>query len=86
MHLRFALVAVGAILCFMDAAFAQDPRGSIRGRVVDSSSAFVPGVSVSAVNAATGICAAAQTNQEVHLETGLELPEYRQRRQPQLYH
>jgi hypothetical protein len=64
MHLSFALVSVGAMLCFMDTAFAQDPRGSIRGRVVDSSSALVPGVSVSAVNAATGIRAVAQTNQE----------------------
>ncbi len=64
MHFRFALVSVGAILCFMGTAFAQDPRGSIRGRVVDSSNSFVPGAAVSAVNAVTGIRAAAQTNQE----------------------
>ena len=64
MHVRFALLSVGAILCFIGTAFAQDPRGSIRGRVVDSSNSFVPGAAVSAVNAVTGIRAAAQTNQE----------------------
>ncbi len=64
MHFRLAVVSVGAILCLMGTAFAQDPRGSIRGRVVDSSGSTVPGAAVSAVNAATGIRATAQTNQE----------------------
>jgi carboxypeptidase family protein/TonB-dependent receptor-like protein len=64
MRFKCAVVSVSAILCLMGTAFAQDPRGSIRGRVVDSSNASVPGAAVSAVNAATGIRAAVQTNQD----------------------
>ena len=64
MHFRSAVVSVVAILCFMGTAFAQDPRGSIRGRVVDASSLAVPGAAVSAVNADTGIRATAQSNQD----------------------
>jgi hypothetical protein len=64
MQLRSALLFVGAILCVVTTAVAQDPRGSIRGRVSDSSSAFVPGATVSAVNVATGVRAEAQTNQD----------------------
>ena len=64
MHFRFAVVSVVAILCFMGTAFAQDPRGSIRGRVIDASSLAVPGAAVSAVNADTGVRATALSNQD----------------------
>jgi hypothetical protein len=62
MKFRSAVASVAAFLCITGTAFAQDPRGAIRGRVTDSSSAFVPGATVSAVNAATGVGAFAQSN------------------------
>jgi hypothetical protein len=58
------LASVGAILCLTAAALAQDPRGSIRGRVTDASGAFVPRAAVSAVSASTGVRASAETNAE----------------------
>lgn len=64
MQFRSALAAVGAIVCLMGTAFAQDSRGTIRGRVTDSSDAIVPGATVSAVNVTTGVRVAAQTNEE----------------------
>jgi hypothetical protein len=64
MQFRFALQFVVVMLCVAGTALAQDPRGSVRGRVVDSSGASVPGAAVSAENAATGVRASALTNQD----------------------
>jgi hypothetical protein len=64
MQFRYRLLSVVVMLCVAGTAFAQDPRGSVRGRVVDASGASVPGAVVSAMNAATGIRATATTNQE----------------------
>jgi len=50
------LLALGAAL------YAQDPRGSIIGRVTDSSQAAVAGVEVRATNTATGVSAAGRSN------------------------
>ncbi|MCL4401441.1 MAG: carboxypeptidase-like regulatory domain-containing protein, partial [Acidobacteria bacterium] len=44
-------------------AFAQDTRGTLLGRVSDSSGAMVPGVEVKAVNAETGITTTGRTNE-----------------------
>lgn len=52
-----------AVLC-LTGAFAQDPRGSIRGRVTDPSGAHVPNVEVRAVNADTGVRATAVSNSD----------------------
>ena len=51
------LAAVSLATCF-----AQDPRGTILGRVSDSSGATVPGAEVRAVNEETGVAASAKTN------------------------
>jgi hypothetical protein len=41
----------------------QDPRGSLRGRVVDATGALIPNAEVRAVNDATGTSAAAKANE-----------------------
>jgi hypothetical protein len=51
------------LFCLGAALYAQDPRGAITGRVTDSSAAAIPNVEVRATNAATGVSAAARTNQ-----------------------
>jgi hypothetical protein len=65
-HIKFALLA--AFLLFwalmpMAAFQAQDARGSIVGRVTDSTGAVMPAVDVRATNAATGVVASAKTNE-----------------------
>lgn len=64
MQPRSTLTALVAVLCMLGTAYAQDPRGTIRGRVVDSSGAIVPGATISATNVTTGVRVSAETNQE----------------------
>ena len=64
MHPRSTVAALVAVLCMMGTAFAQDPRGTIRGRVVDSSGAVLTGGTVSATNVTTGVRVTAKTNAE----------------------
>jgi hypothetical protein len=64
MQYRSVLAALGLFVCLIGTASAQDPRGTIRGRVVDSSSAVIPGAMVSAVNVTTGIRVSAPTNED----------------------
>ncbi len=54
----FAGLLTAALGCY-----AQDPRGSILGRVEDESGAVAPGVSVRVRNAETGVAASATANQ-----------------------
>lgn len=51
------------IFGFLHIVQAQDPRGFIRGTVVDNSGAVVPGVMVRAVNKETGVAATAVSNE-----------------------
>ena len=52
-----------AILLLLTAlASGQDPRGTILGRVEDSTGAVIAGIEVRAVNRATGVAASARTN------------------------
>src|SRR6185436_6348596 len=44
------------------AAFAQDTRGTILGRVTDASSSNIAGAEVRATNVATGVAVAAKSN------------------------
>src|SRR5574340_217664 len=54
----FAGLLTAALGCY-----AQDPRGSILGRVEDESGAVAPGVSVRVRNSETGVAASATANQ-----------------------
>ncbi|HWR49968.1 MAG TPA: TonB-dependent receptor [Bryobacteraceae bacterium] len=58
------LVAFWYFVLFTSTLLAQAPTGLIAGRVVDSSNAVVPGVSVKAINLATNVVAVANTNRE----------------------
>ena len=51
------------LLFALATAFAQDPRGTLTGRVLDSSDAAIPGAEVRVTNSATGVSAAARSNQ-----------------------
>lgn len=53
---------LGLILFLPQFIFAQDSRGTVVGRVTDSSGAVVPGADVRIVNDATGVAATAKTN------------------------
>ncbi|MPZ18920.1 MAG: hypothetical protein GEV06_13545 [Luteitalea sp.] len=64
MQPRSTVAALVAVLCMLGTAFAQDPRGTIRGRVLDSSGAIVPGATISATNVTTGVRVSAETNEE----------------------
>jgi len=51
-----------AVLLSASWAAAQDPRGAITGTVVDATNAVIPGVTVRATNAETGVSASAVSN------------------------
>lgn len=53
--------AISFLLLLAVAVLAQDPRGSIVGRVADASGAMIPDVEVRATNTATNVTAAAKT-------------------------
>ena len=57
MHKGLVTPAAFALMVWAELACGQDPRGSILGRVTDSSNAVVPGVEVRATNVATGVTA-----------------------------
>ncbi len=59
-----ASAAMLLALAFAPTAFPQDPRGSVTGRVLDSSTAAVPAADVRVVNDATGVSAAGRSNDE----------------------
>lgn len=59
-----AIIRVALLLAACAVAgFAQESRGTILGRVTDSSGAALPGVEVKATNVSTNITAAARTNE-----------------------
>ncbi len=55
-------VLVFVLLFAQQSLFAQDPRGTVLGRVTDSSGSIVPNAEVRITNDATGVAAAAKTN------------------------
>ena len=59
MRILYSLVA---LLLSTSPVFGQESRGTILGRVVDSSGAVIPGADVRATNVATGVAAAGRTN------------------------
>src|SRR5512139_1052006 len=52
------------VLLFCCAAWAQEFRGTLLGRITDATGAVVPGVSVTAVNADTNASNATRTNEQ----------------------
>jgi hypothetical protein len=60
----FALVVVLLTLLGSSGASAQEARGTIQGRVVDSGGGAVPGASVEVLNLATGVVTPTTTNDE----------------------
>lgn len=59
---RFTAGLAAATLLFVCNLPAQDPRGTVSGRVTDSTGAVVPNAEVRIVNDNTGVSAAAKTN------------------------
>jgi Carboxypeptidase regulatory-like domain/TonB dependent receptor-like, beta-barrel len=57
-----ASIVLGQFLLLGAIAAAQDPRGTILGRVTDSTGAVMPGVEVRATNTATNVTASGVTN------------------------
>jgi hypothetical protein len=60
--LRHLLPALLLAAIFHSTVTAQDPRGTILGRVMDVTGAAVPGAEVRATNENTGVAASAKTN------------------------
>ena len=55
--------AFAVLVVWAELACGQDPRGTILGRVTDSSNAVVPGVEVRVTNVATGVTASGVANE-----------------------
>ncbi len=68
--LTLLIVLIGAI----QTAFAQESRGTIIGRVADSTGAAVAGVKVDIVNMATNVTTSATTNEEGRFSAPFLLP------------
>ena len=64
MRTRRGRIIVAALLfaAAVPAGYCQDPRGSLIGRVSDTSGAMIPGARVQALNKETGVAASGQTN------------------------
>jgi outer membrane receptor for ferrienterochelin and colicin len=73
-HIRFlfAIALLTAIVPF--SAFAQSSNGSISGSVSDGTGALLPGVTITAVNTATGMSRTSVSNSAGHFEIPLLPP------------
>lgn len=73
-HIRF-LFAIALLIAIVPfSAFAQSSNGSISGTATDSTGAFLPGVTITAVNTATGLSRTSVTNSAGHFEIPLLPP------------
>jgi outer membrane receptor for ferrienterochelin and colicin len=73
-HMRF-LFAIALLIAIVPfSAFAQSSNGSISGTVSDDSGAVLPGVTVTAVNTATGLSRTTQSNTVGHYDVPLLPP------------
>lgn len=59
-----ASIALALGCMYIPAAQAQETRGSIQGRITDSTGALIPGAAVSATNAGTNVTVKVTSNQE----------------------
>ena len=67
LSIRISIVAVGIVLflvCPIRSAWAQTVSGGIRGTVVDSTQAVIPGVAVIATHVDTGVVRTGETTGE----------------------
>ena|ERR1035437_2395178 len=72
--LRRVWVVCLVIFAAATALLAQETRGTIRGRVVDSSGAVIPGAPVRATNVATNVTVSSQSNADGNYEIPYLLP------------
>src|SRR5215467_1096622 len=63
MNLRWLAVAIVVVSLCLPSTYAQTSNSSVGGFVQDPSQAFIPGVTVTATNTATGVSASAITNE-----------------------
>jgi outer membrane receptor protein involved in Fe transport len=73
-HFRILFLFALILLSMPIVTFAQSTNGSISGDVTDDSGAGLPGVTVTATNAATGVSRTAVTNSAGHYQIGLLPP------------
>ena len=60
----FTVLALFSLSLITSGAAAQQARGTIQGRVVDTSGAAVPGATVEILNSATGVVTPTTTNEQ----------------------
>jgi len=73
MRIQKHLLAVVLIL-LSSSAWAQDPRGTVLGRVTDPSGGVIPGVDIRVTNAETGVAVAGTTNERGNFNIPFLLP------------
>jgi len=74
MRLSTLSASVSFALCLAAGASGQEARGAILGRVMDSSGAVVPGVSVVITNRSTGVATSVQTNDQGNYAASYLIP------------
>ena len=62
--MRVGILALVAISLITPAVFAQEARGTIQGRIVDTSGFAVPGATVEVLNTATGVVSPTTSNEQ----------------------
>jgi hypothetical protein len=73
-HLTASLRIALLLAAYTIAGFAQESRGTIIGRVTDSTGAIMPGVKVDIINTATNVASTATTNDEGRFSAPFLLP------------
>lgn len=63
-QIRAYLVLLTLVVAFAPTLIAQESRGTLQGRVTDSSGAAVPGATVEVLNLATGVVTTSTTNEQ----------------------
>jgi hypothetical protein len=64
MYVRIGILALLALSLISSNVFAQEARGTIQGRIVDTSGFAVPGATVEVLNIATGVVSPTTSNEQ----------------------
>src|SRR3954454_14333095 len=67
-HIRFLFAIALLVVTVPFSAFAQSSNGSISGTVTDDTGALLPGVTITAVNTATGMSRTSGSNTAGHFD------------------